>query len=76
MTKSDRLTYAVLAILIALLIFALIIRDARSGRLQRHVDELESELADTREEKEMFQSTLRGLVEGETNFEPRISKED
>lgn len=76
----DRLTYAVLAIAFILLVIALfgviIHNDAKIQRWQRQVDELRGELADARAELLMWQGEMRGLVEGETNFQPRISKED
>jgi uncharacterized iron-regulated membrane protein len=79
-TNSDRLTYAVLALAIVLLIAALIglivWADTQINRWQGKATELEAELADTRAELLMWQGEMKGPVEGETNFEPRISEED
>ncbi|MHB8053649.1 MAG: hypothetical protein ACYDH3_00125 [Candidatus Aminicenantales bacterium] len=80
MTKSDRLTYAVLALAFLLLIFALvgviIWADSQIQIDQRHVDEIESELADTRAELGMWQRELTALVEGDVNFELRGPSEE
>ena len=68
---KDRLTWAVLAIVFILLVAALIglviWADTQINRWENKAIELESELADTRAEKGMWQGELKALVEGETN---------
>jgi uncharacterized iron-regulated membrane protein len=65
---TDRLTWVVLAIafllLIAAIIGVIVWADAQINRWERRAVDAEAELADAREEKLMFQSTLKGLVEG------------
>ena len=76
----DRLTWIILALafilLVAALIGVIIWADTQINRWQGKATELEAELADTRAELLMWQGEMRGLVEGETNFEPRISDKD
>lgn len=76
--RTDRLTWAVLVLafilLVAALIGLIIWADTQINRWHNRATELESELADKTAELDMFKSALRGLVEGETNFE--INEED
>jgi len=77
---TDRLTWVVLAIafllLIAAIIGVIVWADAQINRWERRAVDAEAERDDARAERDMFQSTLRGLAEGETNFEPRLSDKD
>ncbi len=79
---KDRLTYIVLALAVALLIAALVgvivWADAQIQREHGRAIELESELADTRAELDMFQSTLKNLGEGtqDLSFMRGPSEED
>jgi hypothetical protein len=63
-------------LLIAALVGVIMWADTQMNRYERRAVDAEAERDDARAERDMFQSTLRGLAEGETNFEPRLSDKD
>jgi uncharacterized protein YoxC len=77
---KDRLFYAVLALAFIVLVIALIgvimWADVQIQRFERRAVDAESELADARKEKLMWQGAMTRIVEGDVNFKPRISDKD
>lgn len=77
MTNTDRLTYAILAVAIALLIAAIVglilWADVQIQRYERRAVDAETELADARRERTMLLDALKGLAEG-TATEPKSDR--